>query len=148
MSVTTDLRTSPPRRWAARIDGVIWLPRLIDKTRAFEGGTLGLYMFGQSPVDKELLKAAGIDYATLREIVCAAPDDAGVLAGIEARAPGATARMQTWSKHPSLLSKVVFTLVDADEGYARGPSRLLMLIPQGTYKLTTGILRKLLPLRR
>ena len=29
-----DLRRHPPRRWNVTVDGVIWLPRMIDKARS------------------------------------------------------------------------------------------------------------------
>src|ERR1700681_232615 len=90
-----DLRTTQPRGWSVQVDAVIWLPRLIDKARAYDAGTLGLYLYGQSPVDGALLGAARIDYAALLDAVRAAPDDDGVLREIERRAPGATQRLQT-----------------------------------------------------
>ena len=147
MSGPPDLRTQAPRRWNDRIAGILWLARLIDKTRAFEAGTLGVYLLGQSPVDEEFLTAAAVDYQSLREVVRAAPDDAAVLVEIERRSPGATARLQAWSAKPSLLSRAVFTLIDADEGHAHGAARILGLIPQGTYKLTSALLRRIAPLR-
>ena len=36
-----DLGQHPPRRWSETLAGMIWLPRLIDKVRAFQAGTLG-----------------------------------------------------------------------------------------------------------
>jgi len=41
----TDLWIQPPRRWNETLAGYLWLPRLIDKIRAFQSGTLGAYAY-------------------------------------------------------------------------------------------------------
>jgi hypothetical protein len=146
MEIAPDLTTQAPRRWNDRVDGILWLGRTIDKGRAFEAGTLGLYIFGQSPVDNELLAAARLDYPALREIVRAAPDDAAVVAAIERRSPGAIARMQAW--RPSLFSRAIFALTDADEGHTGGPTRLVRFVPQSTYKLIGAVMRRFSPFPR
>jgi hypothetical protein len=135
----------PPRRWCERIDGICWLPRMIDKARAYDAGTLGHYFFGQSPVDGSFLSAAGFDYADLLDAVRMAPDDAGVLAELERRAPGAGERMRAWSAKPGLVSTLTFHLVDADEGYTKGviPS-ILRALPRDAL---ADILAKVLPNR-
>ncbi len=144
-----DLRTGRPRRWSDGVDGIIWLPRLIDKTRAYDAGTLGLYLYGQSPVDKSFLDAAGIGYGRLLDAVRSAPDDAGVLAEIERRAPGATQRLRTWSASPPLSVRPIFALVDVDEGYARGPvAAVVRAVSNSAYPVITASLRKLFPLKR
>lgn len=143
-----DLRTTPPRRWNAQIEGVIWLARLIDKARAHEAGTLGMYLYGQSPVDNSLLAAARIDYAGLLDAVRAAPDDDGVLREIERRAPGATQRLRAWSAKPPVTCRVTFAWNDVDEGYTRGPvARVIRTVSDGIYPVLTSTLRKLFPLR-
>jgi hypothetical protein len=121
-----DLAKAPPRRWSDAVDGIFWLPRLIDKARAYEAGTLGDYFFGQSPVDGSFLKAAGVGYADIIAAVRAAPDDAGVLAFIETRAPGATQRLRAWCANPPPVAKFTFGLIDADEGRTPGPAASLV----------------------
>ncbi len=143
-----DLRTTQPRRWNAQVDGVIWLPRLIDKARACDAGTLGLYLYGQSPVDDSLLAAARIDYAGLLEAVRTAADDEGVLREIERRSPGATQRLRAWSAKPPLTCRVTFAWNDVDEGYTHGPiARIIRFVSNGIYPVLTSALRKLRPLR-
>lgn len=44
-----DLRTDIPRNPFDQIDGYAWLPRLIDKTRAYFAGTKGSYTRYPSP---------------------------------------------------------------------------------------------------
>jgi hypothetical protein len=117
----SDPETFRPRRWNTPVDGVIWLPRLIDKARAYDAGTLGLYLYGQSPVDDSLLAAGRLRYADILDAVRSASDDAGVLAFLEQRAPGATARMRAWSEKPPLKARIIFAWNDVDEGYTHGP---------------------------
>ncbi|MGB8519688.1 MAG: DUF5069 domain-containing protein, partial [Candidatus Tumulicola sp.] len=74
-----DLHAGPPRRWSEEIDGICWLPRLIDKTRAALAGTLGDYLFGQSPMDRALLRALGLSHREFAAIVRAAAGDDAVL---------------------------------------------------------------------
>lgn len=120
-----DLSQHPPRRWNVQIDGICWLPRLIDKARAYDAGTLGHYFFGHSPVDGSLLGVAGLKYRDILEATRIAPDDAGVLAELERRAPGASERMRAWTARPTPVNAFVFQLVDADEGYSAGPMATL-----------------------
>src|SRR5271154_6047172 len=91
-----DLTKHPPRRWSDTIEGVAWLGRIIDKARAYDAGTLGIYLFGQSPVDASFLRAAGVGYGDVLEATRKAADDAGVLTEIERIAPGATDRLRQW----------------------------------------------------
>ena len=122
--IAPDLRTSPPPRWNVAIDGVLWLPRLAAKARACDAGTLGNYLYGQSPVDDSFLRRAGMDYAGFMAIVRAQPDDAGVLAAIEAATPGATARLGRWSEALPRKQMWFLYILDADEGHV-APSAFL-----------------------
>jgi hypothetical protein len=144
---TYDLSSRPPRRWNAAVDGVIWLPRLIDKARAQDAGTLGLYLYGQSPVDASLLRAGRIGYDDVIEAVRSSPDDAGVLAALERRAPGATARMRAWSAKPPLQARIIFAWNDVDEGYAPpGPLvRSVRFVSNLLYPAITTVLRLMRP---
>ena len=142
-----DLRSGAPRRWNAEVDGVIWLPRLIDKARACDAGTLGMYLYGQSPVDDSLLAAGRIGYDDVLHAVRSSPDDAGVLAALERRAPGATARMRAWSAKPPLKARIIFAWNDVDEGYARaGPvPRAVRFLSNLVYPALTASLRLVRP---
>jgi len=119
--IVPDLRTGTPRRWNAAIDGVVWLPRFADKARACHAGTLGTYLYGQSPVDDSFLRRAGLDYATFMTIALAAPDDAAVLAAIEAATPGATERLRRWSQALPRKQRWFLWLLDMDEGNVGEP---------------------------
>jgi hypothetical protein len=143
-----DLRTGPPRRWSEQLDGVIWLPRLIDKARAHAAGTLGSYLFGQSPVDDSLLAAARVRYADVLDAVRAAPDDTGVLAELERRAPGALQRMRAWSSAPPASCRAIFAWNDIDEGYTRGPvARGVRFVSDLIYPALTASMRIVRPFK-
>jgi hypothetical protein len=142
----TDLVKHPPRRWSESLEGIIWLPRLIDKARAYDAGTLGTYLFGQSPTDASFLRAAGLDYAQVLEATRAASDDAGVLTEFERMAPGVTDRLRQWSENPPAIARSTFPLVDAEEGYAKGFARVLG-IAKPFSALVVPIWRALAPLR-
>ena len=143
---TYDLRSRAPRRWKAAVQGVIWLPRMIDKARAYDAGTLGLYLYGQSPVDASLLAAGGIRYDDVLDAVRSSPDDAAVLAALERRVPGATVRLRAWSAKPPLSARIIFAWNDVDEGYARGPAaRAVRFLSSLVYPAITASLRLVRP---
>jgi hypothetical protein len=112
-----DLTVAPPRRWNVAVDGVVWLPRMIDKARAYQAGTLGSYLFGQSPVDDSLLARCGLTYRDFLVLANEAADDAGVLAAIEARSPGAQQRLRRWSDALCRKQRIFLALIDWDDGY-------------------------------
>lgn len=112
-----DLSHEPPRRWNAAIDEIIWLPRLIDKARAAAAGTLGSYLYGQSPMDRMLLRELGLGYRAFFEIVTAAPDDAAVIAAIGARDAQALDRARAWSRTAPARYRLWYLGVDIDDGY-------------------------------
>jgi uncharacterized protein DUF5069 len=144
-----DLRAGPPRRWNATVDGIVWLPRLADKARAFDAGTLGSYLYGQSPIDDAFLRRAGLDYHGFLEIVRDAPDDDGVLAGIERRNPGATEQLRIFSQRLPQKSALLLWVLEYDEGYVRpwwgGVARP---VGNAAFALIVGTLRAARPMRR
>ncbi|HEY8320532.1 MAG TPA: DUF5069 domain-containing protein [Candidatus Baltobacteraceae bacterium] len=120
MSPNPDLRVDPPRRWSVELDGVAWLPRLIDKARAASSGTLGGYLYGQSPTDSGLLKTLGIGYRSFADLVSRAPDDAAVAAALLARDPESIARARAWSADLRRNHKAFLWTMDLDDGYHPG----------------------------
>jgi Domain of unknown function (DUF5069) len=142
-----DLSKRPPRRWSDSVDGIVWLPRFIDKAHAYDAGTLGIYVFGQSPTDASFLQTAGVGYAQFLECVRSAADDAGVLSNIEGAAPGATARLRTWSANPPAIVRLTYGIVDGDEGYAKGFPSIVRLIPKPVFAGLIRLWRRVAPLR-
>jgi hypothetical protein len=115
-----DLGQQAPRRWNEQLDGVAWLPRLIDKARAALNGTLGTYLYGQSPVDRDFLHALGIGHRGFAEIVANAPDDRGVVDALLARDPACMDRARAWTQRCPRTYGAFFRVLDIDDGYARG----------------------------
>ena len=117
--VERDLRQTPPRRWNAAVEDILWLPRLVDKTRAAASGALGDYLYGQSPVDRALLRALGLSYARFTQIVLDSRTDGEVLARIADLQPDAPERARRWSRwarrNPGM--RLFFLALDLDDGY-------------------------------
>ncbi len=114
-----DLRAGPPRRWSESLGQIRWLPRLIDKTRAALAGTLGDYLYGQSPLDRSLLRTLGISHREFARIVGGAPDDADVLAALQARSPAGVRAARAWSERLT-RRRIELFLIDLDDGYLDG----------------------------
>jgi uncharacterized protein DUF5069 len=107
-----------PRRWNTELDGIRWLPRLIDKARMSHRGELGNYLLGHSPVDHALLTRIGLTTEQFSEIVRESPDDAAVLDAIRARGWD-EARVRRWSARFTSTYRTYIVLWDIDEGYVR-----------------------------
>ena len=149
MHAVPDLRSGPPRRWNVAVGGVVWLPRFIDKARAQRAGTLGTYLFGQSPLDAQMLKTAGLSYRRFMAIVDAhGTDDAAVLGEIEAQRPGATERLREWSARMPRKSAALLAILDLDDGYRTTwfatPARRL---GNALFAPLVGLLRKTWPVK-
>jgi len=107
-----------PRRWNTELDGICWLPRLIDKARMSHRGELGNYLLGHSPVDHALLTRLGLTTEEFSEIVRQSADDAAVLESIRARGWD-EARVRRWSARFTSTYRTYIMLWDIDEGYVR-----------------------------
>ena len=107
----------PPRRWSEQVDGIYWLPRLIDKARAAMAGTLGDYLYGQSPMDHGLLRELGLSHREFAVLVGGTIDDAGVLAALQHRDPAGVERARAWSARLPVEHKLFFWFIDVDDGY-------------------------------
>ncbi|HEY7981572.1 MAG TPA: DUF5069 domain-containing protein [Candidatus Eremiobacteraceae bacterium] len=110
-----------PRRWSEDVDGIRWLPRLIDKARMSSGGELAAYLFGHSPIDRGLMTGLGVTTATFAAIVADSPDDAAVLTALRARGFD-EARVRRWSARLPKPYQIIITMIDLDEGHTR-PTR-------------------------
>ena len=113
-----NLSVETPRRWTDELDGIRWLPRLIDKARAAMAGSLGDYLYGQSPIDHGLLRALGLSYRDFSGIVRGAGgDDDAVLTALKRRVPDGVERARAWSKTLPSRYRLLLFLVDLDDGY-------------------------------
>ena len=77
----------------ATLDGYAWLPRIIDKSRAAQAGTLGDVVH-PCPVDRRCLERLGIGFEDFTAIVRGASSDAEVLDGL--RAHGVASPREQW----------------------------------------------------
>ncbi len=130
-----DLAATPPRRWTEELGGIRWLPRLIDKSRAAIAGSLGDYLYGQSPIDRGLLRAFGLTYRDFTGIVrSAGDDDNAVMAALEKRVPDGVARARVWSDRLQSRHRLFLFLIDLDDGHnaALQPVRGLVRMLSGT----------------
>lgn len=134
-----DLTVDTPRRWSDELGGIRWLPRLIDKARAAVAGTLGDYWYGQSPIDRSLLRALGISYSDLTRIVRkAGDDDEAVLAALQARNPQGIELARKWSERLPKRHPLFLFLIDLDDGYGGGPLRAV----RGAVRALSGLLTR------
>ena len=108
---------SVPRRWNETLDGIRWLPRLIDKARMASVGTLGAYLFGHSPFDAALLRRLGVTTSEFASIVARSAHDGDVLASLRARGFD-EARVRRWSDRLPHTARWFIPYWDADDGYA------------------------------
>lgn len=74
-----DLAHEDPEPMDAKLAGYPWLPRMIDKARASQAGTLGTYYRYPCPIDAACLDLLGIDADTFREITNDALDGQAVI---------------------------------------------------------------------
>ena len=90
-----DLTREVPRSPLEEIGGWPWLPRLIDKVRAKQAGTLGEYTPYPCGADQRFLKTFGIDAAALEAKITGGASDVEVASWCQANCandPVASAR--------------------------------------------------------
>ena len=83
-----DLTVRPPRGCYEELDGLMFMPRTIDKMRAMlDGGKKGEYIINAqvTGISGFLLECLGITEAEFREAVERAPDDEAVAAWLRTR---------------------------------------------------------------
>ncbi len=80
-----DLTKRPPRSPREELDGLVMLPRTIDKLRAtLPGGNPGAYNI--AGFSERVLETIGITETQLRDVVADAPDDRAVVAWLRENA--------------------------------------------------------------
>lgn len=112
-----DLCVGPPRRWSEELGGIKWLPRLVDKTRAARAGTLGGYLYGQSPIDRDLLHSLGIGHRSFTKIVANSATDDDVFRELFLRSPEGVERARAWSATLLGTHRGLLFIIDVDDGY-------------------------------
>jgi hypothetical protein len=130
-----------PRRWSAEIGGVRWLARLADKARAAQNGSLGTYLYGQSPMDRSLLRVLGCTHDEFARVAVAARDDAALASALQSYDPGLR-RAREWSTTLPKRFGWFLALLDIDDGYRMFPLH-------GAVRMTTnaisGLVKRTVP---
>lgn len=114
-----DLGQHPPRRWSETLAGMIWLPRLIDKVRAFQAGTLGSYAY-PSALDQSFMRRFQLTPAFIEPLVRENKSDDAIGTVIRQHVrltDGEVARRCTVFREKYRLA---FSVLDRDDGYVRG----------------------------
>jgi hypothetical protein len=131
-----------PRRWSETVDGIVWLPRMIDKARMQQQGRLGIYLLGHSPVDASLMKRLNVTTAEFETIASAAADDAAVLAALRQHGFD-EARVQRWSGRFPRTFRWFISVWDVDEGYIKPNlmNRIGLLFIRALERPTSALVR-------
>lgn len=110
-----DLTLAPPRSPWATLDGLIAMPRTIDKMRArLKGGNLGQYKI--SGTSLQLLDAIGVNEADLQDVVARVSADEDVAEWLRAHA-----NMEAYVATNKILGERRLKDVDLEDFYTRYP---------------------------
>ncbi len=94
-----DLTKEFPRSPLEELDGLPWLPRLIDKVRALQAGTLGDYTPYPCGGDRHFLGVVGVDADQLKALIDSGAGDNEIAPWVKAHAtPGLDERLGDWRK--------------------------------------------------
>ena len=92
-----DLTKEYPRSPYAELDGLPWLPRLIDKVRALHAGTLGDYTPFPCGGDQNFLNTLGLNADELKKVIAGGASDQEIAAWVKAHmAPEATSKLEAY----------------------------------------------------
>jgi hypothetical protein len=135
-----------PRRWNVEVDGIRWLPRMIDKARMSAAGKLGRYLLGHSPVDRALLARLELTTEQFAALAVAGSDDLAILEALRGRGFD-EARVRRWSDRFATSYRTYVRLWDVDEGFvAPTPlERVALAVVRPFEGLLMGAVRKVVP---
>lgn len=122
-----DLTKDFPRSPYAEIGGIYWLPRLIDKVRALQAGTIGEYTPFPCGGDQRFLGVLGLEADALKAVIAGGASDEEILAWIKQNAaPGYEAKMQAYreSQFAPLSGEMAGYLAHAKEELAKARPEL------------------------
>ncbi len=114
-----DLRQHPPRRWSDTLAGMIWLPRLMDKVRAFQAGTLGTYAY-PSALDQSFMRRFQLTPAVIEPLVRDAASDDAIADVIRQRLNLTDEEVEYRCGVFRKKYRLAFAVLDRDDGYVRG----------------------------
>ena len=114
-----DLRAHPPRRSSDSLAGFIWLPRLLDKVRAFQAGTLGAYAY-PSMLDRSYMRLFGFTPAFIEQAVREQQSDVVIATSIQTHIGLTDDEIFALSRRFHRTYRVALHMLDRDDGYASG----------------------------
>ena len=114
-----DLRQQPPRRWSDSVAGMIWLPRLIDKVRAFQTGRLGTYAY-PSALDQSFMRRFQLTPAYIEPLILETASDESIGAAIRQHIQFSDEEVRTRCVVFQEKYRLAFAVLDRDDGYIRG----------------------------
>ena len=95
-----DLTKEFPRSPLEELDGLPWLPRLIDKVRALQAGKHGDYTPYPCGGDRHFLGVVGVDADELKALIYSGADDIEIARWVKAHAsPGFSERINAYREH-------------------------------------------------
>jgi len=96
----TDLTQRPPRSFRVRLDGLVILPRMLDKGRATLARKNGEYKYN-SGTDQHLIRFLGFDPKALLKELAKGKGDGEILGWVQAHSkiPRAPWEIEAWSAH-------------------------------------------------
>lgn len=114
-----DLGQQPPRRWSDTLAGMIWLPRLIDKVRAFQAGTLGTYAY-PSALDQSFMRRFHFTPAFIEPLVRETPSDDAIGAAVREHLRLTDEEIEQRCAIFREKYRFALAVLDGDDGYVRG----------------------------
>jgi len=106
-----------PRSPTTAADGLLWLPRLLDKARQQRASGLGDYLlFEDSPLDARFMRAWQVSGDELRAWLDEGLDDGAIARRIGDRRGWDLAGREAWSRRAMGAWGTFFAALDADEG--------------------------------
>ncbi|MFN3432221.1 MAG: DUF5069 domain-containing protein [Candidatus Sericytochromatia bacterium] len=94
-----DLSKEFPRSPYADLAGIPWLPRLVDKVRALNAGTIGEYTPFPCGGDQRFLGVMGLDADAMKSQIASGASDDEIVAWVKANAtPGYEGRMAEYQQ--------------------------------------------------
>lgn len=98
-----DLTKEYPRSPLAQLDGIPWLPRLIDKVRALNAGKIGAYTPFPCGGDRNFLGTVGVDADALKAEIVRGATDEEIVRWVKAHwAPDAPAKIAEYIKRQTV----------------------------------------------
>jgi uncharacterized protein DUF5069 len=115
-----DLSANPPRRWNETLAGYLWLPRLVDKIRAFQAGTLGAYAY-PSYLDRAFLRQLALSPAFIERTVSQSETGEAIGRAVRDETGHTLQQIQCANESFERRWRFFLALMDTDEGHAKGP---------------------------